>query len=152
MAFTMRLVGSVQAPRYLQMQLAQMVGQLVRNTLTYAERQARLGAPKDTSALARSIVAQQRGLVGEVTSPLGYASVMELGRRPGAAPPPQAALAGWARRHGFTGSLFVLARSIGRRGIKGRHYFEKAFQQTVAHLPELWAGTVRDIQRTWGGR
>lgn len=150
---TIRLSGAgLGAPVRVSTLLNQIVGRMVEDIGLYAERQARLAAPKDTSALARSIVSQRRGLMAEVTSSLAYAGVMELGRRPGAAPPPQQALAGWARRHGFTGSLYVLARSIGRKGIVGRRYFERAANQTIAYLPNLVNGALEDLARAWRGR
>ena len=55
-----------------------------------------------------------------------YAGVIEYGRRPGARPPPTKAIARWAqRKFGIPykearGIAFMIARSIGRRGLVGR--------------------------------
>src|SRR5262245_14769546 len=99
-ALSIRLSGAPNAPAHLRGLLAQIIGASVRDIALYAERQVKVAAPKDTSALARSFTTQVRGLTATVSSPIGYAAVMEFGRRPGAPMPPPASLAGWARRHG----------------------------------------------------
>lgn len=77
---------------------------------------------------------------------LVYAPVMEFGRRPGRMPPPQA-LAGWARRHGFPDTaLFVLARAIARKGIRGRFYMRRAAQATKNALPGIMRDVAREIE------
>ena len=113
------------------------------------ERAAREGAPKDTSALARSIQTETKPLFGRIHSPLVYHPIMEAGRRPGGRMPPPAALAGWARRHGYTGSLFVLARSIARRGIKGRFYMKAAAKKANNALPNILREITRGIEARW---
>ncbi len=55
-----------------------------------------------------------------------YAAVIEYGRRPGSRPPPVEPIARWAQRRlrlpyeQAKGIAFGIARSIGRRGLKGR--------------------------------
>lgn len=119
---------------------------LIQLAAVYTEREARLGVPKDTSALARSIVAEAKGLTATVYSPLVYASVMEEGRTPGATMPPPAALQGWINRHGFQGSPYVLARAIGRRGIKGRFYFQHAVQMLEKNINTLAQQALKETQ------
>jgi hypothetical protein len=115
-----------------------------------AERTAREGAPKDTSALSRSITSEVKPTSARVFSTLAYASVMEEGRRPGARMPPPDALRGWMGRHGLGNvAPFVIARGISRRGIKGRFFF-KAAQQAVEHaLPGLAEAAGRKVQEEW---
>ncbi len=125
--------------------------ELLTSLALLGERAARENAPKDTSALARSILSDVHPTTARVYSTLGYASVMEYGRTPGARMPPPAALEGWARRHGFTGSLFVLARSIGRRGIKGRFFFQKARDAVIAAMPEEVAKAAQKVVDAWRG-
>ncbi|MGD9889692.1 MAG: hypothetical protein AB7R89_25785 [Dehalococcoidia bacterium] len=124
---------------------------IVREAALTAQREARNEAPKDTSALARSILADIKPLSAEVSTSLAYAQAMEEGRRPGARMPPPAALAGWARRHGYGGSLFVLARAIGRRGIKGRFYMRKGADATRRALPGIVRRGAALIVRAWDG-
>jgi hypothetical protein len=63
----------------------------------------------------------------EVYSVSPYAGVIEKGRRPGRRPPPTKALIPWVRRKlrvgrdEAKGVAFVVARAIGRRGIKGKY-------------------------------
>ena len=122
-----------------------------------AERAAREGAPRDTSALVRDIAAEVRPLEARVRMPrnLTYFSVMELGRRPGGRMPPPDALAGWARRHGLPthrGFLFVLARSIARRGIKGRFFMRAARAQTAREMPAQAEAAARELEAEFGRR
>ena len=92
------------------------------------------------------------GLEGAVVNNQIHMAVLDVGRTPGAKPPPPAALAGWARRHGFTGSLFVLARAIGRkgwktrRGRKHRGYVKRALKDargTIDRVISAWARGLR---------
>jgi hypothetical protein len=131
----------------------------LRKTLSraalYAEAQAKSpgfpwGMPKDTGALARSIRADVRPFRARVYSPLKYAAVMERGRRPGAKMPPPNRLAGWARRHGIPQSaLFVLARAIARRGIKGRFFMRRAERATLRRLPVFLRRMADEIETAW---
>ena len=67
-----------------------------------------------------------------------YASVVEWGRRPGRKMPPIQVIAEWARRKGITTPAFVIARSIGRKGIPGKHMFEKAFKASKAPVQRIF--------------
>jgi glycyl-tRNA synthetase beta subunit len=125
--------------------LQRVITRVLQYATLRAEAVAKEGAPRDTGALARSITSEVQSLAARVYSPLQYAAVMEAGRRPGARMPPPAALAGWARRHGYQGSLFTLARAIGRRGIEGT-FFMRAAQQTVEReLPGLIQRAIREV-------
>ncbi len=65
--------------------------------------------------------------------------------------PPPSSLAGWASRHGFPASaLFVLARAIGRRGIKGRFYMRAGKNAAQAKMPSLLAAMARKIGMDFG--
>lgn len=123
---------------------------LLRDAALLGERVAREGAPRDTSALARSITHEVEPALARVYSTLGYAAVMELGRRPGARMPPLRALLPWMRRHGIPASAaFVLARAIAARGIRGRFFMRAARQAVERALPGLIARATRDVERRW---
>lgn len=66
--------------------------------------------------------------------------------RPAFMPPPSS-LEGWAARHGIPtdpGTLFVLARAIGRRGIPARKFLETPFRERVpGMLPRVAKRTER---------
>lgn len=128
-----------------------LVALLTRLTLT-AEAAARAGAPVDTAALARSITSQVTPSASRVFSTLAYMPVVELGRAPGSRPPPPEALRGWAMRHGFTGSLWALARAIGRRGTRGRFFMRAAAKVAQQAVQGLLLKAVEDIEQAWAGR
>jgi len=128
----------------------------LRDLLTKAgllgQRTAREGAPHDTRTLARSIALDVQPFAARVYTPLNYAPVMEYGRRAGAKMPPPHVLSGWARRHGIPQSaLFVIARAIGRRGIKGRFFMAKAKQTVEAALPSMLNEMARKLEAIWAG-
>lgn len=98
------------------------------------EGAARSLAPKDSGRLGGSITHVIGGGGADLTARIGpsvaYGIVIERGRRPGAAPPPVAALRPWARRRGIPdGALFQVARAIGRKGTKARPFMRPAFDQ-----------------------
>jgi hypothetical protein len=69
--------------------------------------------------------------VGVLGTPLLYGAVMEEGRTPGARMPPPDAIARWVElKMGPGVSPYVVARSIGRKGIKGRHMLRTAVETT----------------------
>lgn len=106
-------------------------------------------ATHDTSATARSWASEVRGMSATVYSPLMSALIEEEGRRPGGRMPPPGALRGWAQRHGFptnSGALFMLARSIARRGRPGRFYLRAATKDLEERMPSMLVDTARRIQ------
>lgn len=94
---------------------------------------------------------------GRVFSSLPQAIVMDEGRRPGARMPPVAALALWAQRKlGVSADEadavgYVLARSIARRGIEGRHYADAAVARAQGHIEALFAVLEQELARQLGG-
>lgn len=83
--------------------------------------------------------------------------VMDEGRRPGAAMPPVEPLERWGwlvlRQRGLG---FVLARSVARKGIKPRRFFDAAIQQVVVKEQAALnrkAGEIeeREFRRRAGG-
>jgi len=128
------------------------IGKLISDLALLVQREARSGTPRDTGALGRSIMRDVQPMMARVFTGLQYAPVMEHGRHPGGRMPPPQALAGWARRHGFgtsAGMLFVLARSIARRGIKGRFFMKKATEAGRTALPRLVSQAVANMESEW---
>ena len=136
-----------------------------------AQREAIQAAPRDTGRLGRSIHIQARPLSARVYTNLAYAETMELGRGKDLKMPPPAALEGWVRRHGFgvgvrqsiktrkflrsggaqsvQSAAYVLARAIGRRGIKGRFFMAKGKAAVLAALPLLTRKMEREVEEEW---
>lgn len=98
---------------------------------------ARTLAPKASGSLARSIkVRRPRTLTGQFD--LGYQVVAEAphalyvheGRRAGARMPPAEPIRRWARLKGIPEErVFIIRRSIGRKGIKARPFLRDAMRR-----------------------
>ena len=76
--------------------------------------------------VAREIMSDVSPFLARVKIPLAYGPTLNRGRAKGAKMPPPDALKAWADANHYEGSLFVLARSIQRRGTKGRFFMRKA--------------------------
>lgn len=86
-------------------------------------------------------------LTGRIFSSLPHAIVIDQGRTPGARMPPPAALETWVRRVLNVGGseaevrtvAWLVARSIGRNGIKARHFIEAGVSKwTNERADALW--------------
>ncbi len=108
--------------------------------------------------LRRSIVSKVsstiRRVVGSVFSNLAsekYPSVMEFGRKPGSRMPPPSALERWVRLKlgvapGQVASVaFVVARSIARKGIKGRFFMKKGLDASRTRINGFFARAADNI-------
>jgi hypothetical protein len=110
----------------------------MRKAVAEVERQTVPRTPSNTGALRGAwttrVTRGSRSVKGEVMNPKEYAIVMEKGRRPGARMPPVSAIQYWVtRKFGVSGKeaeslAFVIARSIGRKGIKGHKMLEEGYE------------------------
>ena len=100
-----------------------------------------------TSRQAR-VFAQEKG-----------AKFIEYGRRAGAPLPPLEGKGGrwsdhfrqWADAHGIPRNrLYVIARAIARRGIKGRFFMRAGREAVRAALPGYLANCARALEAIWG--
>jgi hypothetical protein len=117
-------------------------------TLSLVEQNVISRVPIAVGTLSQSITSRIMGeptrLMGEVGSPLIYAPVMEFGRRPGSPMPPSDAIRTWIIRKGIASSdqadglAFVIARSIGRKGIKARRMFRNGWRASRDQVNRLW--------------
>lgn len=107
-------------------------------SLLLIEGDARRGVKRDTGRLQNSIAhsISGTGLEGKVGPSVAYGLYVELGRRPGKMPPLRA-IEGWARRHGI--NPFLVARAIGRKGIKAQPFLIPAFEKNQRRITELFA-------------
>lgn len=82
-----------------------------------------------------------------------YAVWVHEGRRPGSRMPPPDAIKQWLHDKGGDEKMaFVVARSIGRRGIKPTKFLERAFLEQIPGMEQrLAAGVVRAMGRFGGG-
>lgn len=130
------------------------------------ESEAKKRAPVDTGALRSSITHDIRNngftaLVGtnkkyapfrefgtgkQTKVPAGFASVASQFKGSGGFPPVRD-IRGWARRHGFEGLEFVLARSIFREGTKPQPFLIPSF---LKEKPKFEKEIIRILRK--GGR
>jgi hypothetical protein len=98
------------------------------------------------------------GVGADVTGKVGstinepYPAVMEFGRQPGRMPPPEA-LERWVHlklgvpADKAPGVAFQVARSIGRKGIKGRFFMRRAFERSKAAIDGFFRSALDAITR-----
>lgn len=126
-------------------------------SLLATEGALRKEGPRDTGTGQRDFrhtrpMGRDFALEGTVTNNMIHMAVLDVGRTPGARPPPPQALAGWARRHGWTGSLWLLARAIGRkgwrsrRGRKHRGYVKRALKDASGAIDNIIAAWARGLR------
>lgn len=110
-------------------------------------------------------------MTGIIASPLSYAGFVERGRKPGSKPPPVDALLTWVERHlqphvlavsiktrratkvmigdqktkAIRGVAFLVARAIGKRGIKGKFMFRNAAQRGRRVVSGIFARHFRGL-------
>lgn len=121
------------------------------------EGEAKKLVPTDTSNLRRTITHKVDTapipLFAEVGTNAAYGKVVHDGRGAGKPAPPVSALKGWASRHGIPASaVFLVARAIGRRGIKGRPFLANALKAMTGQIDAAFAKAAREIESRWGGR
>ncbi len=85
------------------------------------------------------------GTVGSSLKDEEYPAVMEFGRRKGAKMPPPQALERWVYlvlgvpKEEAPGVAYVVARSIARKGIKGRKFMERGYKKARPKVLEFFA-------------
>lgn len=105
-------------------------------------------------SIDKTIYGEPPSFRGEVFTPLLYGIVVERGRRAGAKAPPIAPIMLWVRRKqivftrvlksgktvplSIESTAFLIARAIGRRGIKGKFMFEKGFEAALPYILRTW--------------
>ena len=117
-------------------------------SLAYLQTEVRKGTPIDTGIGRGSVYTEMRGtavdLRGRVASAQEHMVVLEMGRRPGSRQPPLAPIRRWLERHGMDGGLaFVVARNIGKRGMKPHHMFAKAAERGGSFVNSIFAKHFR---------
>lgn len=123
-------------------ELLETAGQIAQETASHNTR-------RDTGALAGSFVVDLAPWSARMHTPKPYAIPAEKGRKPDSAMPPARALEAWARRHGIA-NTFLLARSIAKRGIKGRFFRRKARTAVNREMPRLLDRMANALEAGWG--
>lgn len=100
------------------------------------------GLKRLAGSLATDISGSGTALVGTVSTDRPSAFWVEHGRAAGRRPPPSHALRQWAGEHGIptdAGTLFVIARAIGRRGIRPRPFLRPALERNTGRIQQVFA-------------
>lgn len=101
-------------------------------------RSAKHNVPKTSSQLTNSIQVKRTGLLrAEVFAGSEYGAVVELGRKPNSPMPPIQSIKDWIKTKGvetnnINSAAFLIARSIGKKGIKPHPFMEDAARQNEA--------------------
>jgi hypothetical protein len=154
------------------------VRKMFQEATTELQRDVRSYVHVDTGKLQRSIVKtvsrSKIPLTAKVYSRLHQANPIEAGRGAGKSSPPSSALVGWVRRHGFGAGVrqsvktqrysraggaqtveqaaFLLARSIGRKGIRAERMFKQAATTFKGKMDRYISQAAHDIEAEWGKR
>jgi len=97
------------------------------------------------------------GRVGSSMTEEEYPAVMEFGRRPGSTPPPSSALERWVQikmgvpANKAPGVAYVVARNIGRRGIKCKRFMRQGWEKSRAKVNGYFAKALDEITKEMAG-
>ena len=148
----------------------QMVGReltvAMEASLDFLKGQVKTRTPVNTDKLAGSInhgiTSQFPNLVGFVGTPVEYAPVMEYGRKPGTKDadgkydnfPKVDAIRLWVHQvlklsgKEADSVAFLVARSIAKKGIKGRHMFKEGLEVSEPQINQLFNNAIaRSVAR-----
>lgn len=118
------------------------------------KKAAQAEAPKDTGALRTHHVTRVDPrpvpMWTTITNTQPYAENVYDGRKPGSRQPPTSAILGWMRRHGIPEkAAFLVARAIGRKGIKPNHWLDRAEEKTRSQVEALRTKAEKAIEAVW---
>lgn len=106
-------------------------------------RSAKHNAPKASSQLTNSIQVKRAGaLKAEVFAGSEYGAEVELGRKPNSPMPSIQSIKDWIKTksietNNINSAAFLIARSIGKKGIKPQPFMEDAARQNKAAVLSL---------------
>ncbi len=102
-------------------------------------------------SIGSQVMQEVGSVVGKVGSTLkseDYPAVMEFGRRPGAKMPPPSALERWVHlvlrvpNENARGVAYTVARSIARRGIKGRRFMARGYEASQGIIQQYFSDAL----------
>lgn len=111
------------------MEVKPLVRILLNNSVSEIAGRTRALAPHATGTLQRSILPERTYPAARVKVNVPYGVYVETGTRPHW-PPPEP-IAAWASKVGFTGSPFLIARAISRRGTRAQPFWKPGIEQSL---------------------
>ena len=137
----------------------------MKKSVILIQKNVRPLTPVFTGRLRDSIEYEVRGtgvnLIGVVGSTLKkeiYPSVMEFGRKKGAKMPPPKNLERWVQlvlkisKAQIKGVAFVVARSIGKKGIKGKRFMQKGWNKSKSKVNKNFKLALDNIVKELAGK
>jgi len=135
-------------PEVIQAGLDRLVDMITMYLLAEVKKRTPQGVFGAQGGLLGSIQSQVMGkgtpvIKGQVMSAQKYAEVIEKGRDPGKAMPPEGVLLRWIEvKLGLSGAEakrveFLVRRKIGQKGFEGRHMFEKAMTENQVRIESM---------------
>jgi hypothetical protein len=135
-------------PEVIQAGLDRLIDMIVQFLTVEVKKRTPQGAMGAQGGLLGSIQNQVVGkgtpmIKGIVASAQKYAEVIEKGRDPGKAWPPEGVLLRWIEvKMGLSGEEakrveFLVRRKIGQKGFPGRHMFEHAVSQNLGRIDSM---------------
>lgn len=127
----------------------------MEDLLNDMERAARIKAKPhlvDTGTTARFIeseISSTKPLQGRLFTNQKGALAIDQGRKPGGRMPPEKPIADWMRRHKVDAPVFLIRRSIARKGTKGLHFMEAAAKEAEKSIKKYADKAMFEIQRSW---
>lgn len=134
---------------------------LEREVKRIIEAEGRMGVGGSEIGLFKSVAGEVldqgssviKGIVGHSKS---YGEVIEKGRRPGKAMPPEGVLLQWIQlKMGLSGKSarrveFLIRRKIGRKGFPGIHMFERAYTENRGKIQKMFEKSGFEISEDLG--
>ena len=109
------------------------------------------GAAGLRGSIFGEVVTIGSGIRGIIGTPVEYAEVVELGRRPGKQPPPGALLSWVEKKLGYSSTEaksieYLISRKIGKKGTAGKFMFKNAWEKSSDQVYAL-LNTIPDRVR-----
>lgn len=124
---------------------------ILEDVADYAVDVARGAAPYDMGGLVENIHAEAHTFSVSVISSKDYSYTQEFGRTAGARQPSTDVIRPWAERHGMKGRdrAWQIARSIGRKGFKGKFFMTKAARSADLFLRQRLSKASAKLTAYW---
>lgn len=126
--------------------IAPAVEEMLRDAASEGERVAREGAPSEVAARIHGEISSFHS---NIVSMHPASAPIEYGRRPGAPMPPLSAIARWVAGRVPGAGVFVIARAIARRGVRGRFFMRAAERHLTTRSRAYAREASHTIEKRW---
>lgn len=128
-----------------------LVTAALTNSTTHAQTEIRSRAPHAFGTLQRSVLAEVRFPVGEVTVQESYGSDVEHGTGPHT--PPHDAIERWTKKKGIPGSaIWPIIKTIEKRGTKAQPFFKPGWEASQDYINNQFDKVLDKLMSALMGR